>query len=147
MTTGIIIIISALFQIYFLIILGRNQRKYTQLRKHGVQTQGEITDYEIQSTGKGQKIYFPIIKFRTFLGQEIHRKASYGLDARKYIEKGIPVEIIYSENDPDRFMLASHNPPSVFIFTLLSFIASTTLLAYVLTIKNPNWLKDFLNSF
>ena len=105
---------------------------YSQLKKNGLKTEGEITAYEEYTNNKGQKSFFPVIKFRTNLNKEIHHRTLYGLNVSQYIEKGSKVEIIYSENRPDRFMLEHHNPFKIDNLILMGLVA--TLLISVLVL-------------
>ncbi|PLK45941.1 MULTISPECIES: DUF3592 domain-containing protein [Emticicia] len=92
------------------VILGRAYWSYQLLIKKGLKTEGEIIDYEEYSDGKGKKSFFPIIRFKTYHGQEIHQRTSYGLNARNFIDKGSIVEVVYSASNPNRFMLNKYSP-------------------------------------
>src|SRR6218665_2019399 len=109
-----VIILMSVFVILpivaFIVVLSRAYWFYRQLSQKGMKAQGEITNYEEYANNKNQKSIFPIIKFRTSLGQEIHERAMYGFNGLHYIEKGSMVEVIYSESNPKRFMLNQHHP-------------------------------------
>ncbi|MBA4853783.1 DUF3592 domain-containing protein [Emticicia sp. BO119] len=94
----------------FLPFIGRTYWIYNQLRQNGLTAQGEITAYEEYSNNKGEKSFFPVVRFITNHKQEIHQRTLYGLNTSQYIEVGSKVKIIYSESTPTKFMLESHNP-------------------------------------
>lgn len=96
--------------IAILIILGKAYWSYQQLIRSGLKTQGEITDYEEYSNGKGKKSFFPVIRFSTDYGQEIHQRTSYGFNASNFIDKGSVVEIVYSKTNPSRFIVKHYSP-------------------------------------
>ena len=96
--------------IAILVILGKAYWSYQQLIRRGLIAKGEITDYEEYSNGKGQKSFFPVIKFNTDHGQEIHQRTSYGFKASNFIAKGSIVEVVYSETNPSRFIVNHYSP-------------------------------------
>lgn len=145
MATGFVILFITFVQTVILIVIGRAYWRYTQLKKHGIKAQGIITDYEVRQSSKGRKTFFPIIKFKTYLGHEIHQKASYGLDKRQYIEKGQEVGLLYAENEPTTFMIDSYNPTLsfviVFIGLIIGYIASVSILSDI----DANWFQGLMN--
>lgn len=147
MAVGFLILFVILIEVAFLTFLGRAYWSYTQLKKKGLKAQGEIIDYEILPGNSSKKTYFPIVKFRTYLGQEIHQKSLYGLGATRYLEKGSKVDIIYLENEPTRFMMDLYNPGKVitimFIVLLFGFVMMVSLITYSI----PTWFQDFINGF
>ncbi len=149
MDIGFIIIPSTFLAIILLALIGRAYWIYTRLRKNGLKTQGEITDYEEYSNSKGKKSFFPIIRFKTILGQEIHQRTLYGFGIRHYIEKGSKVEVIYSVKTPSRFILAHYNPFKIKAIVLIGIIAcfSMAIVISILSFNNPYWLKDLWDFF
>ena len=111
---------------------------YQHLRKNGRKVQGEITDYEEYSNNKGLKTVFPIIRFRTSHGEEIHQRTLYGITTLKPITKGAVVEVLYAENDPSRFILIYQNPFKGLSDVLMGFAIGFALAisAFLLTINN-----------
>ena len=149
MDIGFIIIPFILLAAIFLVIIGRAYWFFVNLQKKGLKTQGEITDYEEYSNSKGKKTFFPIIKFKTHLGQEIHKRTLYGFGVSHYIEKGSKVEVIYSEKTPRRFMLGHYNPFKINIIILSGFIfcISMAIVFFLLSYNNPHWIQEFIDSF
>jgi hypothetical protein len=147
MGTGLVIIVFTILEIAFLTFLGRAYLLYAKLKKNGLKAQGEIVDYDIQLSNKGKKTFFPIVKFKTYLGQEVNQKSQYGLDATQYLDKGAKVEIIYSENDPTRFMVEHYNPTKTIVIIFVAFMVSYALMLLMISYSNPNWAQDFLNAF
>jgi len=144
-----IIIPFILLAAIFLVVIGRAYWFFVNLQKKGLKTQGEITDYEEYSNIKGKKSFFPIIKFRTHLGQEIHQRTLYGFGARHYIEKGSKVEVTYSEKKPNLFMLAHYNPFKINIVILSGFIfcICMAIVFFLLSYNNPYWIQELFDNF
>lgn len=149
MDIGLIIVPITGLAIILFALIGRAYWIYTGLRKNGLKTQGEITDYEEYSNIKGKKSFFPIVRFKTNLGQEIHQRTLYGFGIRHYIEKGSMVEVFYSEKTPSRFMLAHYNPFKIKAIVLIGIIVcfSIAIVISILSLNNPYWLKDLWDSF
>jgi len=130
-----LLIIALLF-----VILTITYLRYLILKKAGLKTQGEITGYEAYSNNENAQSFFPIIKFNTHDGLQIHSRTLHGLDAERYVEKGSKVEIIYSKNTPSRFMLAHHNPFVINIksrkFIKYTFYFVPSVLVLILSIKS-----------
>ena len=144
-----IILPLLILAVLFFVFVGRAYWIYRQLRKNGIKTQGEITDYEEYSNSKGKKSFFPIIKFRTQLGQEVQQRTLYGFGAGYYIEKGSKVGILYSAKKPDRMMLENYNPfrinPILLIATI--FCLSMAVVIFLLSYTNPHWIQELIDSF
>lgn len=149
MEIGFIVFPLVILAIILFAFIGRAYWVYSRLKKNGLRTQGEITDYEEYSTIKGKKSFFPIIKFRTNHGQEIHQRTLYGFGSRYYIEKGSKVEVIYSEKTPSRFMLDHYNPFKVNTAVLIAiiFCFSMAIMVFLLSYNNPYWLDELIGGF
>lgn len=147
MAIGFLILFVILIEGLFLTFLGRAYWSYSRLKKKGLKTQGEITDYDKIAGNTSKKTYFPIIKFKTYLGQEIHQKSLFGLGATQYLEKGSKVDIVYLENDPTRFMIDLYNPGKIITIMFSVLLFGFVLMISLITYSIPNWFQDFINSF
>lgn len=147
MAIGFIVLIITLVETLLLILFGRAYWSYTQLKKNGLKATGEITDYEIQKANNNRQYYYPVIKFRTYLGQEIHQKSANNLDPKQGPEKGSKVGIIYAENEPTRFIIDSFNPTKSLMIVFTAIIIGYIVMLFLITNQNPTWVQDFMNGF
>lgn len=149
MDIGFIVLPLIILATVLFALISRAYWIYWQLRKNGIKTQGEVTDYEEYATIKGKKSFFPIIKFRTQLGQEVQRRTLYGFSARNYIERGSKVDVVYAEKKPDQFMLAHYNPFKINVVVLIGiiFCLSMAVVMFLLSYNNPHWIQELIASF
>lgn len=147
MAIGFIVLFMTLLEVAFLALLGRAYWAYLQLKKRGIKTQGEIIDYDIIPSNSRKKTFFPIIKFRTYLGQEINQKSLYSLDASQYLEKGSKVDLVYLENEPTRFMIDLYNPTKTITIVFVGFIVTYLIMLFLITNQSPTWIEEFMSIF
>lgn len=115
---------------------------FRKLRKNGTKTRGTITDVEI-TEGEDDKIYFPIVRFRTYGGVEIVGKTMSGYKEKDYQSSVKEVEVIYLESNPEKFIIERQKFNYwilvVFVITIIVFLYTVKIIAD----QNPYWVNDF----
>ena len=129
LTLSLIIGISLILKIYF---------KFQQLERNGLNAKGVITDFEITQNRENKNIYFPIVQFKTFRGEEINGKPLSAIKEDKYFDNNKNVEIKYLEKNPNIFILTGQQFDKKLFLILSFFILGYPFTIYTLSEKNPD---------
>jgi hypothetical protein len=108
------------------------------VEEHGLRTKGTVIDLEKNGSGK-KSTYMPKIEFITDTGQKVMYVYRSGSNPPAY-SIGQRVNIIYSKDNPENFIIGSN---SSFVFPIVLILAGAVLVLCVIAVLAKKLIAVF----
>ena len=135
LATGIMLI-YATYKVYKLSL------DFRKLNESGTKARGIVKDVEIVE-GKNDKTYFPIVQFRTYMGEEIVGKTLRGYKEKDYQSSLKEVGVIYLELNPKKFIIEGQKFEYWVLMVFVVMIIIYPFMIKIMADQNPYWVNDF----
>ena len=113
---------------------------------HGKKVSGEIVSFE-EKEGKNAKSYFPVVKFQVSSGHLVSYTSRYGFNQAEYEVQNTNVELLYSTEKPERFVVLGKDSRRGFLVIILFFVTAYPTILFLCAYLRPDLSQVFFDFF
>ena len=113
---------------------------------HGKKVSGEIVSFE-EKEGKNAKSYFPVVKFQVLSGHLVSYTSRYGFSQAEYEVQNTNVELSYSAEKPERFVILGKDRRGGSVALILFFVISYPTILFLSAYLRPDLAQVFFDFF